>query len=37
MSDIFIGIHRAEILQNFILQDCFKWYFGRPDDVEMVK
>ena len=37
MSDIFVGIHRAEIFQNFLLQDCFKWDFGRPADVERVK
>ena len=37
MSNMFVGIHRAEIFQNFLLQDCFKWDFGRPADVERLK
>ena len=36
-SNMFVGTHRAEIFQNFILQDCFKWDFGRPADVERIK
>ena len=37
MSNMFVGIHRAEIFQNFLLQDCFKWDFERPADVERIK
>ena len=37
MSNMFVRIRRAEIFQNFILQDCFKWDFGRPADVERLK
>ena len=37
MSNMFVRILRAEIFQNFLLQDCFKWDFGRPADVERIK
>ena len=37
MSNIFVVIRRAEIFQNFLLQDCFKWDFERPADVERIK
>lgn len=37
MGNVFLNIHRQELFEGFVRQDCFSWDVSNPADFERLK